>query len=199
MKTSESKSDRSNVYVRSIENLLHRVISLSFSSLLPFLSPPFFPEVVVAAGSEEDDRHFPIAGPINAPPRRSRIAPRLLSPSLSLFPWCASRGWRTHGCMCRPVHAHVRTFARTDVPRRHRSALPSGQFLHPRTLLSLVLVYYPARPFVRPFIRSFVRSFRSWVLRSKPLLLQVSCFHRAPAAAGLSSNYFAADFLSNPL
>lgn len=39
------------------------------------------------------------------------------------------------------VHAHARTFARTDVPRRHRSTLPSVQF-HPRTLL------YPARPFI---------------------------------------------------
>lgn len=50
---------------------------------------------------------------------------------------------RIHVHVCTGVYAHVRTFARTDVPRRHRSTLPERPVLHPRTLV------YPARPSVR--------------------------------------------------
>ena len=81
-------------------------------------------------------------------------------------------------CTGARTRADVRTFARADVSRRHRSTLPSGQF-QPRTLVC------PARPFVS-FLGATIKTF-SPTCRARPstdhhpLALSVFCSRGASA------------------
>lgn len=85
----------------------------------------------------------------------------------------------------------MRTFARTDVPRRHRSTLPERPVLHPRTLV------YPARPFVS-FLGAAIKTPTTLFVDPPPPTFLLHCFlssrcdHRSNFTSPPSSLYYTA-------